>query len=80
MAAVTVTKRRDNVNGNFREFYYTLTIATTGDTLQVKGMGIIANVTSSTVAITDMAISGNTITFTTTGGPVTGAFVRVTGQ
>lgn len=77
MAAVTQNSRKFNVDGSYREQLYNVDIATSGDTL-VTGLHSISSVTFNDVAITKAAVSGGTITFTTTGA-VTGALVRVLG-
>lgn len=77
MPAVTVTKQFTNVNGSYREKFFTINIASSGDTLKT-GMNLIRSMSANDGAITKMAASGGTITFTTTGA-VTGALVDVNG-
>ena len=78
MAAVTVNGNIDrNVAGARRQYQYNVTIATSGDTL-ATGLAAIKAVDFNDTAITKAAVSGGTITFTTTGA-VTGALVQVTG-
>lgn len=75
MAAVTVTSFVDNVPGSLRQRCYTLNIATSGDTLTCN-LGPIKAINCNDTAVTKMAVSGSTITFTTSGA-VTGALVDV---
>ncbi len=77
MAAVTVTKQATNVNGSFREKYFTVNIANSLDTL-ATGFKVIKAAEANDGAITKVAATLGTVTFTTTGA-VTGALVRVTG-
>jgi len=77
MAAVTVNSQRTNVSGSYRQRFYNVTIATSGDTLSTPFRTIKA-VTTNDGAITKSAASGGTITFTTTGA-VTAALVNVIG-
>jgi hypothetical protein len=77
MAAVTVTQKRINVKGSYREFFFKVNIATSGDTL-ATGLKQINDVSVNDGAITKAAASGGTVTFTTTGA-VTGALVGVSG-
>lgn len=77
MPAVTVVNQITNVNGDLREKYFKINIANTGDTL-ATGLKLIKSLTANDVAITKMAPSGGTVTFTTTGA-VTGAFVKFAG-
>lgn len=74
--AVTVTKRRTNVNGAFREVYLTLTVGVTGDTYDTKLKNIIMLECSNT-SITAMTASAGVITFT--GTAAAGTFVKATG-
>ena len=76
MAAVTITQQRSNVAGAVREKYYILTIADT-NTL-VTGFHLIRNATCNDTAVTKLAVSGGTITFSSSGGS-TGALVTVVG-
>jgi hypothetical protein len=78
MAAVTVNSSFDNVAGATRQRIYNIDIASSGDTL-AAAFGAIKAVTFNDVAITKAAVSGTTITFTTTGA-VTGALVTVTAR
>lgn len=75
MAAVTINSFVDNVQGSLRERIYNLTIATSGDTLTCN-LGPIKSVNCNDTAVTKSGVSGNTITFTTTGA-VTGALIEV---
>ena len=75
MAAVTVNSLVDNVSGSLRQRIYNLTIATSGDTLNC-GLGPIKSVNCNDTAVTKCGVSGQTITFTTTGA-VSGALVEV---
>lgn len=77
MAAVTVTTQRTNVDGAYREKYYVINIASSGDTLDTK-MKLIREVGSNDTAISKIAASGGTLTFTTSGA-VTAAIVNVVG-
>ena len=77
MAAVTVNSYRSNVDGSYRENLYTVTIANTGDTLATN-LKTIKAANANDVAITKIAASGGTLTFTTTGA-VTSALVSVIG-
>lgn len=77
MAAVTVTSQRYNVDGSQREQFYVINIASNGDTL-ATGLKAINNVSCNDTAVSKIAVSGGTITFTT-GGAVTAAIVGVTG-
>ncbi len=77
MPAVTVNSYRANVDGSYRESLYNVTIANTGDTLATP-MHTIKSVTTNDVAITKSAVSGGTITFSSTGA-VSNALVRVLG-
>mgnify|MGYP001604300040 CR=1 FL=1 len=77
MAAVTVTAQRTNVDGSYRERFYTINIATSGDTMATP-FRTIKGVSFNDVAITKAAAAVGVITFTTTGA-VTGALVRVVG-
>lgn len=77
MAAVTVNSTRVNVDGSYRENMYSVTIATSGDTLSTP-FKTIKSVTCNDVAITKAAPAAGVITFTTT-GVVTAALVRVLG-
>jgi len=76
MAAVTINSFVDNVPGSLRQRCYNLGIASSGDTLTCN-LGPIKAVNCNDVAVTKMGVSGNTITFTTTGA-VVGALVDVT--
>lgn len=69
MAAVTnVVPPRVNVSGSYRQYFYKINIATSGDTLTVPGLHLIKSITfNNTGAVTNAADSGNVITFTTTG-------------
>ena len=78
MPAVTINRFTDNVPGSLRERIYDLSIAASGDTLDVP-WGLLKGVTFNDTAITKAAISGSTITFTTTGA-VANALVNVVGQ
>jgi hypothetical protein len=78
MAAVTVTKYRTSVIGSDRESFYTLNVATSGDTLTTP-FHIIKAANANDVAITKLGVSGGTVTFTTTGA-VTGALVSLVGE
>ena len=78
MAAVTVTRYRTNIDGAMREGYYTINIANNGDTL-ATAMKIIYETGANDTAISKIAVSGGTLTFTT-GGAVTGALVNVVGR
>ena len=77
MAAVTVNSQRTNVSGSWRQKFYNLTIAASGDTLATPFRTIRA-ANSNDVAITKIGVSGGTVTFTTTGA-VTGALVDLEG-
>lgn len=77
MAAVTTTTYNTNVDGSYRQELYKITIANSGDTLATS-LRSIQSVTFNDGAITKAAVSGGTITFTTTGA-VTGALVNVIG-
>ena len=77
MAAVTLNSQRTNIDGSYREKTFNVTIANSGDTLDTK-LKTIKSAVSNDVAITKLAASGGTITFTTTGA-VTAALVRVLG-
>lgn len=77
MAAVTVNSTNYNVAGSTRQYEYNVTIATTGDTLNTN-FAAIKSVAVNDGAITKAAVSGGTITFTTTGA-VSNALVMVTG-
>jgi len=66
MAAVTVDSRLDPVFGNLRAIVAQVDIATSGDTW-VTGLATIYYAGSNDVAITLLAVSGGTVTFTTTG-------------
>ena len=77
MAAVTVVSQRSNVSGSYRQRLYTVTIASSGDTLATP-FKTIKSATANDVAITKVGVSGGTITFTTTGA-VTAALVNVIG-
>lgn len=78
MAAVTVNSFVDNVSGSLRERSYNLSIATSGDTLAAN-FCLPKAVTFNDTAITKAAVSGNTVTFTTTGA-VSNALVTVRGE
>ena len=82
MAAVTVVSVQDNVAGSYRERYFTINIASSGDTLQT-GLHNIVELNTNTTAISLMAPGTGAniglVTFTTTGA-VTGALFSVTGQ
>lgn len=75
--AVTILKRRTNINGAFREVYLNLNIGVSGDTYDTKLKNII-DFNSNTTAISSMSSSAGVVTFTTTGA-VNNAFVRLTG-
>lgn len=77
MAAVTVNSYRSNVDGSYREGLYNITIANTGDT-QATNFKTVKSAVSNDVAITKIAASGGTLTYTTTGA-VTAALVRIIG-
>ncbi len=77
MAAVTAVNQRTNVDGSYRERFYTLTIATSGDTLTTP-FKTIKSVSFNDVAITKAAAAAGVITFTTT-GVVTAALVSIRG-
>lgn len=77
MAAVTTNSTTYGVAGNQRQYEFNVTIANTGDTLST-GFAAIKSAVSNDTAITKLAVSGGTITFTTTGA-VSNALVMVTG-
>lgn len=77
MAAVTITSQRTNIDGSKREKTFLINIANTGDTL-ATGMRLINSVTFNDTAISKAAVSGGTVTFTTSGA-VTAALIRVQG-
>jgi len=84
MAAVTVNGNPSyNISGSLRDYVYNVTIATTGDTLSTNLATIKAISFNDTTGITKAApgtgANSGVITFTTTGGAVTGAEVRVLG-
>jgi len=80
MAAVTqVQKARVNVNGSYRENYYNLNIATTGDTLKTAFRRIVSIVSSDPkITATSFVSATGVVTFTISGA-VTGGLVRITG-
>lgn len=78
MPAVTVVSQRTNVNGSYREKYFKVNIANTGDTLatgfkQVNSVG-----SNNPAAVTLITPTLGSLAFTTTGA-VNGLLVRVTG-
>jgi len=77
MAAVTVSSKANNVKGSLRELMFKINIATSGDTL-ATGLKQVKAVSVNDTAITKVAASAGTLTFTTTGA-VTAALVGVTG-
>lgn len=83
MAAVTVNSRRQIVNGNIREIFFNITIATTGDTLNTGLESVLhaspqpATNTPSVVTASGGGTTPVTLTFTT-GGAYTGN-LRVAG-
>ena len=80
MAAVTQNAPfiDPKVAGNFKVQFYNITVVTTGDTLSVAGMTQIYFVDSSNPAgITNISVSGTTVTFT---GTATAALVCVMGN
>jgi len=77
MAAVTVVSQRTNIDGSYREKFYTINIASSGDTLATP-FKTIKSASASNVAVTNVATSGGTVTFTTTGA-VTGVQICLTG-
>lgn len=77
MAAVTVNSTDYNVAGARRQYQYNITIASSGDTLATNFAAIKA-VDFNDTAISKAAVSGGTITFTTSGA-VANALVQVTG-
>ncbi len=81
MAAATVNSTLVNVNGSFREEYFNLDIATTGDTFQPKAFTKITGLSwNDPGAVTKASVTlGNLITFTTTGA-ITGLLLTVTGE
>lgn len=87
MAAVTQNNPvRYNVNGSWREQYYNITIANSGDTLLVGLTDVVTVDASPDNGITAITITpntpnaGSTIAFTTTGTPLTGLMVTVRGH
>ena len=67
-AATNVAKPLNNVDGAWREKYYSaLTIAATGDTLATGLKTIFMIDVSNTTLVTGFSVSGGTITFTSTG-------------
>lgn len=78
MAAVTIVENRTNVIGSFREKYFKVNIAASGDTL-ATGLKVIKWVdTNNPGGVTNDVPSGGTVTFTT-GGAVSGCQVRAVG-
>jgi hypothetical protein len=80
MAAVTQNSPSidPKVAGNFKVQFYNITVVTTADTLSVAGMTqIYFAATNNPAAITNIAISGTTLTFT---GTVTAASLVVMGN
>ena len=80
MAAVTQNAPYidPKVAGNFKVQFYNITVVTTADTLTVAGMTqIYFASTNNPAAITNIAISGTTLTFT---GTVTAATLCVMGN
>lgn len=83
MAAVTVNTRKQIVNGNIREIFFNITVATSGDTLNTGLESVLmAEVQPASNTPTVIAQSGGgttpvTLTFTT-GGAYTGN-LRVAG-
>ena len=82
MAAVTVTSYRSNVAGSYRNPFYQINIATSGDTLAVP-LRTVRAVSVNDTAVSKVAVSsagsGSTLTFTTTGA-LTGVLLDVLGQ
>lgn len=77
MAAVTQNSFAQNVSGSYRQGFYNVDIASSGDTLATP-FRVVKSMTVNDVAVTKLAFSSGTITFTTTGA-VTGALVNVEG-
>lgn len=82
MAAVTVTSYRSNVAGSYRNPFYQINIANSGDTLTVP-LRIVRSVNFNNTAVSNAATAavagGTQITFTSSGA-VTGLLVDVLGQ
>lgn len=82
MAAVTVTNYRSNVAGSYRNPFYQINIANSGDTLVVP-LRIVRSVNTSNTAvsnITTAANAGGTLLTFTTSGAVNSLLVDVLGQ
>ena len=82
MAAVTVTSYRSNVAGSYRNPFYQINIANSGDTLLVPlrlVRSVNTNNTAVSLAATSAAAGGTTLTFTTSGA-VNGLLLDVLGQ
>lgn len=78
MAAATVNSvSRTHDFGDRRAYFYNATIASSGDTLATP-LKTIQGIACSDTAITKMAVSGGTVTFTS-GGAVTGFLLTVIG-
>ena len=83
MAAVTINTRKQIVNGNIREIFFNITIATSGDTLNTGLESVLhvspqpASNTPSVIAQSGGGTTPVTLTFTT-GGAYTGN-LRVAG-
>lgn len=76
MAAVTLNSQRDNINGSYRERFYSVTGAST-NTLTTD-LHVIKSIDVNDSTITKAAASGGVITFTSS-GTFTGALVHVIG-